>query len=82
MVALIFGFIFHLLGKFTNWQTIFKSRKGRPVRIVVNGYEAKLDSKFFIESSGTVCFADKARSDRLTNNELGRMNLRVSQLDF
>jgi len=36
------------------------------------------DSKFLIETSGTACFADKARPDRLTNSELERMNLRVS----
>jgi hypothetical protein len=47
------------------------------VEIVVNGYKVPLDSKFLIESSGSVCFDQKQRSDRLTSDELQRMNLQV-----
>ncbi len=65
-------------GKFTNWLTVFKSRKGRPVKIRVNGLETNLDSKFSIGGSGTVCFARPELADRLTSDELSRMNLKVS----
>jgi hypothetical protein len=38
-----------LLGKFTNWYTVFKSRKGRPVRIIINGLEVQVShSQHFI----------------------------------
>ena len=58
-------------------MTVFKSRKNRPVKVIVNDLEINLDSRFLIRGSGTVCFENKTRADKFSNDELLRMNLKV-----
>jgi len=65
------------IGKLSTWKSIFSSRQGKAVRIIIGDQEFFPDSNLVVGSSGSVCFDRDENGDKFTKEELSRMNLKV-----
>ena len=64
------------VGKTHNWETFFKSREDKEMKIYINGKVVKTEAKLLIEENGKACFDRQNNQINMKSDEWKTVDLK------